>query len=62
MNINFKGHLTHYRGQALKSLSHVELINALSQEVEAHSKTRTELLRLMAKRGGSDFYNTGVDK
>ena len=60
--MNFKGHLTHYRGQALKSLSHTELINALSQEVEAHNSTRTELLRVLAKRGGSDFYHTGVDK
>lgn len=59
--MNFEGHITHYQGQPLKSMSSAELINALSKEVSAHNKTRTELLRVLAKRGGSDFYQSGLD-
>lgn len=56
--MNFEGHLTHWRGRALKTLNREELIDALSAETSAHNKTRSEMLRLLAKKGGADFYHT----
>lgn len=51
--VNYKNHLTHYGGKAIKTMSREELIEALTAEYNAHNSVIEEWNKLRRKNGAS---------